>query len=113
MMDDFITLKKYGKTFKVRPVFSNYMVNSGLALTLIGYDHIPFGTVTVNLIDEVLTDDFCAFIDTNNMGLEIVEWLEKNDFGERTGKIGCSGFCSYPEFRFNPVIVKLYKLEEG
>jgi hypothetical protein len=42
----------------------------------------------------------CQFIDTNNNDSDILDWLEENHFGKRTGGTGTSGFCTYPEFDF-------------
>ena len=55
--------------------------------------------VTVNLPD-CKRGTGCQFIDTNNNGNNILDWLEENNFGKRTGRFGESGFCEYPEFDF-------------
>ena len=59
----------------------------------------PYATITVNLPDEKLTDDKCAFVDGNNVPF-IEEWLEENGIAEPTGQVGFSGFCIYSEMRF-------------
>lgn len=55
--------------------------------------------VTVNL-PECKRNAGCQFIDTNNNDSGILDWLEENNFGKRTGNTGASGFCTYPEFNF-------------
>lgn len=105
-------LKMYGKSYNVIPLFGKYCAGGSLALQLIEVGGNPFGNVTVNLVDETLSDEMCAFIDTNNFGEDIVEWLRINKFGDTTGKVGFSGFCTYPEFRFNRSIVEENGCEE-
>lgn len=58
-----------------------------------------YGNVTVN-IPGAPRSAGCQFIDTNNNDDKIVDWLEENGFGIRTGKHVNSGFCNYPEFNF-------------
>jgi hypothetical protein len=58
----------------------------------------PWGILTINL-DKRAND--CAFIDTNDNGEDIIDWIVSNDLGALTGEIGYSGFCCYPEVRFN------------
>lgn len=59
----------------------------------------PYGTITVNLPNEQITDKDCGFVDENNMPF-ISEWLEENGLAEITGRIGMSGYCFYSEMRF-------------
>ena len=61
----------------------------------------PWSMLTVNVPDTELSDKNCAFIDTNNNGNDIVFWLMENGLGSPTARWAYSGFCSYPEFRFN------------
>lgn len=78
-----------------------YKNNKRLAVRLTEQTEEPFAIITTN-IDYPLSenDDDLAFIDTNNIpGIE--EWLIKNKIAEPTGHIGYSGYCSYPEYRFN------------
>lgn len=49
-----------------------------------------------------------AYIDVNNMGVNIILSLEKCGFGKRTGKSYISGYVRYPEFEFNEKILKEY-----
>lgn len=69
-----------------------------LALQLFSKSEGPFATISVNLVDEDLTDDKCFFVDTNNCPWA-EDFLTKNKIAEFTGNIGLSGFCVYPEYR--------------
>lgn len=60
----------------------------------------PWCDITVNLPFAPLTDETCSYVDTNNAG-HLRQWLEDNHLGEWTGKVAHSGYCAYPEFRFN------------
>lgn len=100
------------KGTEVRPVFSNYVGNGNLALQLVEEGGIPYGVVTVNLVNETIEENQ-GFIDTNNFGgYYIVKWLEKNGFGEDTGLMGTSGFCTYPLFEFNKEVIEKYKVNK-
>lgn len=85
---------------------STYMESDRIALLLEDEDHAPYGVVTVNIPELELKNNNCSFIDINNMGVEILDWLEINNFGKCTGAFGTSGFCMYPEFEFNEEIIK-------
>ena len=43
----------------------------------------------------------CAFVDINDLGEEILAWVEKNGLGKPTGRSQRSGFVVYPEYRFD------------
>lgn len=60
----------------------------------------PYCDITVNLPDERLTDETCAFIDTNNAPF-LPSFLEENGLAKPTGMHGFSGWCAYPEYRFD------------
>lgn len=88
----------------VYPVFETYEygVGSPIAMSLYSIDEDEvelYVDVTVNL-PQCKRNAGCQFIDTNNNGEDIIGWLEQNKFGERTGNVGASGFCTYPEFNF-------------
>lgn len=87
----------------VFPRLNFYVDNDNLYLGLVSEDLewgglAPYCDVTVN-IDRLPYLHSC--IDTNNNGEKIIEFLEKNGFGEDTGMHMFSGFCLYPVFRFN------------
>ena len=86
-------------------VRDTYVNNNRMYLGLRTYDEEanfwePWCDVTVNIPDETLTDENCAFIDINN-NQTIRQFLEENNLAEWTGKFGYSGFCAYPEYRFD------------
>lgn len=88
----------------VFPFLGTYISGMGnpiaMQLYTIEDDSLEFyADITVN-IPECTCNAGCQFIDTNNLELDILEWLEKNKFGECTGNFGKSGFSSYPEFNF-------------
>lgn len=66
----------------------------------------PYSRLTVNLGNKLPPDT--AYIDSNNNGEEIMNWLIEKRLGKPTGNWGHSGFCSYPEFKFD--IDRLYEL---
>lgn len=105
----FYKLKLYGKTFKVYPVKQQYGEGKRLAIPLITDKGEVFSILTTNLPDQKLSNKKnCAFVDTNNN--EFAEqFIQENNLGEPTGLIGYSGFCFYPEYRFD--LSKLYEEE--
>ena len=97
-----LILRKYGKNYPVTFHLDNYVANGNLYVGLItntdGY-YEPWSNLTVNL--GIKCAENCAFIDTNNNGDGIIDWIEMNGLGMETGRIRQSGFCFYPEFEFN------------
>jgi hypothetical protein len=97
-----INLKKYGANHPMTFQLANYTENGNLYVGMItneeGYPE-PWSNLTVNL--SVPCKPNRAYIDTNNNGEEIIEWLEENGLGKWTGGIRPSGWCFYPEFEFN------------
>ena len=97
-----INLYKYGSNHPMTFRLSRYAENDNLYVGLItteeGYAE-PWSDLTVNL--SVPCDENCSFIDTNNNGDEIIDWLTSNNLGKLTGKVQPSGWCMYPEFEFN------------
>lgn len=85
------------------PRLNSYMDNNNLYLGMLSEDLeygglSPYCDVTVN-VGPLPYLHSC--IDINNNGAKIIEFLEKNGFGERTDMELPSGFCWYPVFRFN------------
>lgn len=64
------------------------------------FDH--YGAVTVN-IDPL--PYLCSAIDTNNNGDRMVDFLEREGFGKRTGQMLNSGFCRFPVFQFDEKVL--------
>lgn len=69
-----------------------------VALQLFSKSEGPFATISVNLVDNKLTDDKCFFVDTNNCPWAPA-FLERYEIAEPTGKFGVSGYCVYPEYK--------------
>ena len=77
----------------------NYGHTKGrVALQLFSKSEGPLATISVNLVDEDLTDKDCFFVDTNNCPWA-ESFLEDNEIAKPTGNLGLSGFCVYPEYR--------------
>ena len=98
--------KRFGKNYSMQLTFQMY-AEGNLGIEMIrwrGDDSEPWGMLTVNLDGKRQKD--CAFIDTNNHGQEILEWIEKNGMGHVAGRTGQSGFCTYPEVQFNSEFLK-------
>ena len=97
-----IAMFKYGKSHPMTFRTSAYAENGNLYVGLLtheeGYPE-PWSDLTVNL--SVKCGAGCAFIDTNNNGNEIIDWLINHGLGYLTGRTRVSGFCLYPEFKFN------------
>lgn len=57
----------------------------------------PYSVFSVCLAREKSTPG-CTYLDTNNHA-DLMKVLVEQKIVEPTGKVGCSGFCSYPEVR--------------
>jgi len=97
----------YGDVHKVVLRKGTYQNNNTLAIQMVEvYDdgnEEMFGVITKNIDDSnyLCKDNNCAFIDTNNMGNDIVKWLRENNVATCKGPVGFSGFCCYPLVEFN------------
>ena len=103
-----LNLYRYGKQHPISFEINRYVENNNLYVGMVTHEDgfpEPWNNLTVNL--GVKCADNCAFIDTNNNGSDIVEWLISNGLGHLTGRIVTSGFCTYPEFVFD-----MEKIEE-
>lgn len=97
-----LTLNKYGTAHPITFKLATYVENGNLYVGLLCHDDgypMPWQNLTVNL--SVPCKPNRAFIDTNNNGNEIIDWLEQNGLGFCTGNLMPSGWCVYPEFEFN------------
>lgn len=92
----------FGRKFSVQLKVEMYLDNGNLAIQLYEWNDDfpePWAMLTVNL--SVPCEKDCAYIDTNNNGRKILEWIVRNDLGKMTGRERRSGYCSYPEVHFN------------
>lgn len=106
-----LKLTAWGSEHEITLRINTYLENGNLAIEMFCWDEgfpEPWSVLTVNLIDEEKCLPNCAYIDTNNNGENIVDWLEANKLGIRTGNLGVSGWCVYPEFKFNMEEVQKY-----
>ena len=106
------TFLYHGKEFRL---VTGFYPNGWPALSLESPDNGELYTVlTVNLEESPafgIPDK--AFIDTNNNGDEIIEWLKANNLGKETGRMAASGWCIYPEFEFDMNEVEKYVYEDN
>lgn len=97
-----LTLNAWGKEHPITFRLDHYADNNNLYVGMVthedGYAE-PWSDLTVNL--DVKCAEDCAFIDTNNNSDRIVEWLITNRLATLTGGMRSSGFCVYPEMKFN------------
>lgn len=109
-----LTLNAWGQSHEISFHLANYADNNNLYIGLIMHDEDgtePYGDLTVNL-DVKLPSD-CAYVDLNNNGREILNWLIDNELAIPTFSTRISGFCEYPEFIFNmPELMKYVTLDE-
>lgn len=109
-----LALNMWGKTYQISFHLANYANNNNLYIGLIlhGEDGLePWSDLTVNL-DSILPPDR-AYVDHNNNGKEIMEWLIDNELAFPTFATKISGFCEYLEFVFNmPELMKYVTLDE-
>ena len=103
-----IKLNRWGEIHNITFEISSYKYGGGLAI-LMNCEEGPYAALTVNL-EEFPREDNNAFVDTNNLGNEIVDWIIENDLGELTGRIGTSGYCIYPEVAFNINKIKVHEV---
>lgn len=102
-------LEFMNKKIKVETYKTTYTTNDNLAVVV---ENEEFEEVlTVNLKGNPTNKD-CAFVDTNN-----IKWaenfLQENKIAQPTGRYGTSGFCSYPEYRFDMSKLKDYEDESN
>ena len=109
-----INLSMYGEDFELGIEVQKYTYGGGLALFLHcmenGEPVEPFADITKNLAGYP-TSGFKAFVDTNNFP-QVTELISEFDLGKLTGRVGCSGFCTYPEIDFNMKNIEKYVLNK-
>ena len=109
-----LTLKAWGAERQISFHLANYSNNGNLYVGLIMHDEDglePWSDLTVNLDTKLPPDR--AYVDLNNNGREILNWIIDNELGIPTFSTKISGFCEYPEFVFNmPELMKYVTLDE-
>ena len=102
-----IDYKKYGTIHPITLEVNHYVDNGNLAIEMVTWEEgyaEPWSRLTTNLGDKLESD--CAYVDTNNNGEDITSWIEQNGLGIPTGRIGYSGWCEYPEYKFDLDVIK-------
>lgn len=92
----------YGENHKIVLCVNSYRNNGTLAVLMSevfddGHEE-PWSVLTVNLAmsDSMANKTDTQFVDTNNLGDEIIKWLEDNHIAVSTGLYAPSGWCVYP-----------------
>lgn len=107
-------LNFYGTDYVITLAKGSYLNNGTLCVEMYtvvdGVIDELFGTLTVNLetkedIIKMATDEY-QYIDTNNLGYEILDWAIKNGIAEDCYCYRHSGFCDYPLVRFKASALK-------
>ena len=109
-----LTLNAWGAEHSISFRLANYAENNNLYVGMITHDEEwpePWSDLTVNL--GVKLEPNIAFIDVNDNGWQIIDWLIENNLGQPTTLEMISGFCTYPEFEFNmPELMKYMSCDE-
>lgn len=71
-----------------------YQADNSVAIQAWNRQDGPIATLTVCLCDRNLGEGE-TYIDTNNC-LWAVDFIEQEGLGKRTGRMGHSGYCTYP-----------------
>lgn len=96
----------------VRPVITHYAGNNRLAVVLVDSCDTTYAVITKNLVDAEVFNEYCAFVDTNNLP-KIEEFLAKYDLAKPTYRWANSGFCTYPEYNFKRLLDAIERGEYG
>lgn len=99
-----------GDTHKVRLRKASYASNRTIAVHMESEGDAsdgelwePYAMLTVNVppASDGLAGTNKAFVDTNNLGRELIGWLEDNGIAKATGTAVTSGYCAYPQVEFS------------
>lgn len=107
---------QYGKKYHIVLQKTTYANNGTLYVEMVettpkGKFKDYYGAITVNLEFSFATENK-QYIDTNNLGNDILKWLEDNGIAKPTGEYGHSGYCTYPLFEFDEkVLAEMEKLK--
>ena len=100
-------LKYFGKTYAIRLIADAYYHGGNLYVGTATFEDgyvEPCSDLTVNL-GSILPLN-CAYIDVNNNGSDILDWLQQNKIAVPTGRYRCSGICKYPEYLFDEHLLR-------
>lgn len=91
---------RYGTIEEIYLILSKYVINQSPAITMnCSDDHSPYGSATTNLGVKLNPLEIC--VDTNNLGVGIVKFLQENNIATSTGQYFPSGYCTYPVMKIN------------
>ena len=100
------TVKTFYGQEEVGTEVTTYANNGTLAIQL-WCEEEPFAMLTVNLDEPHRAE--CQYVDTNNCPWA-EQFIAEYNLGAPTGNYGISGFCIYPEYRFDIEELKKYKM---
>ena len=109
-MEKFYNLKVWGEEYKIKLNRSTYCYNDSLAIICYTDEQEEFAILTTCINEK--PNNNCAFVDTNNCAWA-EKFLQENNIATPTGRMGESGFCFYPEYKFNIDEIEELKEEEG
>ena len=87
----------------VKPRVSRYAYNDRLSVVLMDEMNCMYAVISKNLVDAEVFNEYCAFVDTNNLP-DIESWLQRNNLAKPTYRWADSGFCRYPEYNFKNLL---------
>ena len=99
-MNKYLIRNDDGEDIVVVPISTTYRNNGTLAILLYDDSNNYLCDVTVNLTGISAPNTNCAFIDTNNSPW-LIDFINTYQLGVPTGRTCRSGYCSYPEYRFD------------
>lgn len=93
-------IEVWGKEIDLKCSIDKYVSNGTLAVQL-WHNYHPYARLTINIPNSSdYLDPDCAYIDVNNFA-EAIELITKYELGVMTGRSVVSGYCCYPECRFD------------
>lgn len=105
----FMEYESWGGLHETCLEVSSYMYGGGLYMSVqerCDGDIEPYADLTVNL-PGFPCEKYCAFVDTNNFS-QAESLIRKYKLGKPTGRLGQSGYCTYPEYKFDMNEVRKY-----
>ena len=94
-----------GKKWNI--ILDRYQAGNALAVLLVGKTDQNSNVeetivLTTNIEDGMfILGDNCSHLDTNNLGHEVIELIEKYHLGFDVDCSASSGICVYPQYAFN------------
>ena len=97
-----LILNEWEIDFPMSFELATYAHNGNLFVGLISHkEGYPEPWCDLTVCFDIECKSNCAFIDVNNNGNKIIDWLVANKLGQLTGDMELSDWCVYPEFEFN------------